>query len=140
MTVEEMLVKHKTLWNWLADETERRKGAVTKSEYFRKNKIPAPEHDCYGCEYAKQFTDDEFIRHLCTECPFDWRNAAGRIESCLDDGSLYDIWARCLLKDEWQLAAEAARAIAELPLKPAEIPVPDDSIKKEVRYDFTFTE
>lgn len=140
MTLEEMLVKHKALWNWIADETERRKGVVTKAEYFEKNNISAPENDCYGCEYAKQFTDGEFIRCLCEECPFDWSNAADQIESCLDDGSIYDIWVRHILRNEWQLAAEAARKIAELPLKWEETPVPDDSIKKEVRYEFTFTE
>ena len=99
------------MWNWIKEETKKRKRTVNKEEYFDEMNIPyenQPEHDCYCCQFDSQFSDN------CACCPIDW-GIECHVEvdvPCLE--GLYRDWWTCPA-DEWERAAELEGKIAELP-------------------------
>lgn len=57
LTKEEAIKKHREMWNWIADETERTNCCTSKFMYFESKNISSkeiPYHYCYCCEYADQ--------------------------------------------------------------------------------------
>ncbi len=101
---------HRKLWNWIADETIRRKEVVGKYDYplFKRKKI---YYSCWCCEYAKGD---------CMNCPIKW-SGKSKIFSCLGLSvkgcayGEYDEWRKKAMRGNWQGAAHWARIIAELP-------------------------
>lgn len=97
---------HRKLWNWIADETRRKKRKVDKDEYplFKIFHITSY---CWCCEYARR--KNKIVR--CKECPIDWgyRNAG---ETCIRN--LYGKW-RETDKADFIRASILAKMIAELP-------------------------
>lgn len=111
LTREEAILKHRELWNWIANETEKEHRCVYKDE----NPEVSMAHilcDCWLCEYAAQEIDAE---NRCTKCPIDW----GKYKTCWTqiDNGLYDIYIGCFHENQWQYAAKIAREIANLPEK-----------------------
>ena len=101
------------MWNWIADETLRRKKKVYKEDYFREMEISIenrPFNDCYCCEYDKQHLND------CSNCPLDWKS---EVDSFMcqdkyemdDEKGLFSQWSR---EKNYKKAAELAREIANL--------------------------
>ena len=120
-TREQAITKHRQRWNWIADETIKRKRRIIKMDYFNenldKNEEP-PLAGCYACQYsAEQRGIISFSKNMCQFCPIDWHSDSP--------------YAMCMNKDEhsfrsntfaawsetnnWKKAAELARQIAELP-------------------------
>lgn len=111
---EEAIANHRKMWNWIADETERIKRSVDKTEYFIANGIrpnERPAHLCYCCQYDVQ----QYHLPMCAACPIDW--GCYEISACDYPNAAYYKWkenARIGSK-EWRIAAYYARAIANLP-------------------------
>lgn len=110
MTKQECVENHRKMWNWIADETLRRKKVVTKYDYF---KMVAPNSmcplmACWCCEYCQC---------KCENCPIDW----GDGKKCYTDNSDYDMFthfgeiSHLLYPRVYLEAAKYARNIANLP-------------------------
>lgn len=100
---------HRKLWRWIADETERRKEIVKKSDYplFERKII---RWNCWCCEYAKE---------ECKNCPIEWAKKEHNDHLGLEmirctDGE-YRKWYKATERGDWKEAAHWARVIAELP-------------------------
>lgn len=79
LTREQVIEEHREMWNWIADETERRRKVVTKDDYLEEHggfflAGFVPVRNCYLCQYA----DCD-----CDKCIADWT-------PCVEEGSLYD--------------------------------------------------
>ena len=75
LTRRQALNKHRKMWNWIADETEKRGEIVEKRDYFamlhKENPFLSVLHNCYCCEYNATHTlknSDE----PCDCCPINW--------------------------------------------------------------------
>ena len=104
LTREEAIKLHRQMWRWIAEETEKQKRFVSESEYFEAMGIEdedVPHLKSYCCEYGG-----------CGSCPIQWSEARN---FCLDKNSPYRAWERTADGGSWQVAAELARKIAELP-------------------------
>ena len=101
------------MWNWIADETEKRQRIVLKIEYFIENKIPSVFCDCFLCEYA---LEEKGMRCV-DKCPLNFGGTMKyACEYVLD--SPYRDWkteAYVLVPGNWKRAAKYARRIANLP-------------------------
>ena len=104
LTRDEAIRKCRDMWNWIADETEKRKFVVKKHEYFEDGD-EEPLNYCFLCEYV--------AARRCEKCPIDfgsWGNVA-----CEDLDSPYCWWKVEAERNNWQEAAKLAREIANLP-------------------------
>ena len=118
-TPADYMIQHKKMWNWVADQTIKRKQKVTKDEYFkRKNikKIYIPENCCYACEVAAMSAIKNNVSHLkmCDYCPINWDTKMLKTKGdrkCVQ--SIYNEW---LTEKNWRRCAELARTIANMPL------------------------
>ncbi|MEG1433244.1 hypothetical protein [Eubacterium sp.] len=110
LTKSEAVRRHRKMWNWIADETERRKFKVEKCDYF-KNFVSKdiPFFGCYCCEYLYNLVNCKCL----DGCPIDWGNYFGGQKPCLE--SLYGLWE---LEYDWKKSANLARKIANLPERP----------------------
>lgn len=124
MTKEEAIIKHRRLWNEVADMLDR--GEIYDHADILKRRALnniGEENDiynnCYCCEYAK---------NDCRKCPVIWNNERYDDYMCeagYDDifDDLYDVkdkseWANFLIlikQKDYDTAAEIAREIANLP-------------------------
>lgn len=111
LTREEAILKHRELWNWIANETEREHRCVYKDEN-PEVRISNLICDCWLCEYAAQESEFEY---KCDKCPVNW----GKYETCWTPTyeGLFDLYERCFREEQWQYAAKIAREIATLPEK-----------------------
>jgi len=112
LTRDEAIREFRKMWEWIADETEKQKRFVTKEEYFLENDLPGVAGDCYLCEYDHGNTKS--TREWCSICPISF--GKGSLH-CLEPGSVFSAWDDLeeYEQDEWELAAEYARKIANLP-------------------------
>ena len=110
---------HRQLWNYIADETEKQKRVVLKSDAFKHFGWSLDVYAfCWCCEYVKNYSS----LHPCSKrCPIKWPGG-----HCCDDRSPFSDWDACLkryytwhdTRDEViKEAAKAAREIANLPAK-----------------------
>lgn len=107
LTREQAIAGHRKMWNWIADETNRLKRKVEKSEYFNAMGIDdIPDNRCYCCEFVIR---NQFRCKY--DCIIDWGEGIG----CVD--SYYKEW---LCADDWKEAARIARIIANLPERRAD--------------------
>ena len=93
------------MWNWLADNPGEGKGDYL-IEFDPEAEL---DNNCYLCEYVKE------QEQACESCPLEWPG-----ESC-SWGGLYPQWCNAMECENYTLAAEIARQIAELPEKEEEI-------------------
>ena len=115
LTLEETIENHRKLWNWIADETERKKRKVQKEEYFTDDRICEPvAFGCFCCHYT--IDPDDTLKYVhCQKCPLDW-NVEKIQYACESHDALYSVWSK-LDPWKWETAAKLAREIANLPLK-----------------------
>ena len=109
LTLRETVDNHRVLWNWLTDETLKRKRKVQKKEYFVEHGVEEcdfPRNLCYCCEYN---ISNISKGQECSSCPIDWKG------KCYYTESLYRVWYN---ETDYIKAAKLAREIANLPLKP----------------------
>lgn len=120
LTKEEAIKRHRELWNWVADETLKRKKCVDKAEYFEEHYTDQiPRNTCWCCEYAERCSTTGIDCN--SLCPINW-GTSGPVPCCTND-SLYSMYydlidstkLSVLSKHEARYAAGVARAIANLP-------------------------
>lgn len=114
MTFEEAVVNHRKMWNWIADETERRQDIVDKRDYFDAHNIPpySVDNRCYCCAYVCGLPE-EVLHISCGElCPVVW-NPDRSHASCISFGTAFTNWASAAA---WRDRARYAREIADLPV------------------------
>lgn len=107
LTREEAIQKHRELWNWIADETERRQDFVSKEEYYYEHpESIRPLSLCFCCQYVAERSD--YILSDCLAlCPIKWETGC-----CENSRGEYREWRRA---EDWLEAAKYARIIANLP-------------------------
>lgn len=144
LTREEAIRRHRLMWNWLADETERTREVVIKRAAFKYFGWPYEEvhSSCWCCECAinlwqEDETDEEKI--ICDFCPLDWSIGNNIVRATctsipydleivgsipLSDHGLFTLWLvySNLLKSDCYMpdidkAVTVARTIANLPEK-----------------------
>lgn len=110
------------MWNWIADETEKRQKAVTKAEYFKQNKLKSVFCECYCCQYA--FDNSEIMRRGdkcrdCEICPIDWgvKVCGNDYKQCVAEKTDYSKWDDYVFLNDWKSAAKYAGEIANLPAR-----------------------
>ena len=126
LTKAEAIQKCRDMWNWIADETERRNCVVDKEEYFVEHGMEENEvvNGCYLCEY--DFAGNPEFK-TCHFCPIDF----GEVEEYDEEGcrnnpcidaldSPFRKWniqmGRCwAVNGEYDILAKFAREIANLP-------------------------
>ena len=110
---------HRKMWQWIAEETRRRKRHVEKFECyiaFGTPKRERPYCDCYACEEGRQRARDDGYDVdyadliACCYCPIDWNNG----KKCVEGGTLYFNWRHARSYEE---AAKFAEKIARLEWK-----------------------
>lgn len=136
LTREEAIRRHRLMWNWLADETEKTGEPIIKSDAFNHFGWKAADVFalcwCCECDWAYRKSDVNFFKDdqhtLCSYCPLDWSNGEKKIlkATCskimTKDGylnaGLYKQWFfRIYREGDYAEASKLARIIANLPEK-----------------------
>ena len=136
LTLKETVEKHRKLWNWIADETEKQKRIVKNAENPMVQK-DEPLNDCYCCEFVFEQYGHPHYRY-CDKCPLNWGKSQDLYHRCLEFDTLYDLWCDILNDDivfeneaeKLKEAVRVARKIANLPLKPEYQKMYDEEISK----------
>lgn len=121
LTFDDAIENYRKMWNWIADETEKRKRIITKHIYFKENDIKECNHLCFCCQYTVD--NGEYAKMVtvrdCRSCPIDWKITPYKADEyqCFKHNTPYDWWIEAYDLDDWQLAAKYARQIANLPEK-----------------------
>lgn len=118
LTKERAIELHRQLWNYIADESERKGQIITKEEAFIHFMwSPFVKAGCWCCEY-----DLQFGKWDCSHCPIKW--PANR---CVSSQSPFRHWRMVrntdavLIgnhKENLKEAIKYAREIANLPENP----------------------
>lgn len=135
MSKKEAVAAHRKMWNWIADETLKRKCCVHKSEYFHFSgyKGVIPFSNCFCCQYIREHKKSSIV--LCAECPIVFYPLAKTIANCTNSNSPFKLWVDSFNVGDWNLAAKYAREIAELPERGRiRMRVVDNRINKKVKY------
>lgn len=113
---KEAIENHRIMWNWIAEETLKRKEKVYKSDYFEEIGVlkDRPDNNCYCCEYNYQ--KFESGDGECEHCPLDWKS---KVDSFMcqdkyeidDEKGLFEQW---LDETDYKKASKLARRIAKL--------------------------
>ena len=123
LTKQEAVENHRKMWNWIADETLKRKRKVTKAEYFCEMNVDEdciPLFTCYCCEYGDQKSN--FRRPAsrcvskCKHCPLDWKSEIDDL-MCINkykDGDFKGLFGKLDFETDYKKCAELAREIANL--------------------------
>ena len=118
LTLKDAVDGFRKQWNWMADETLKRKRKIIKNQYFDEHdilrNIPLPHHCCYLCEFSKMICVGDA---WCNKCPIEW---GGKIGNCYHkdrDEDYKGLFSRWEKTTDYEEAARLARKIANLPLK-----------------------
>ena len=136
LTREEAICRHRLMWNWIADETEKTGEPINKSDAFKHFGWDEYEvrSSCWCCEwvYSKWKWNLDFDRVgyklSCSCCPLDWSNGEKEIlkATCSNimsnDGhmknGLYDQRVNVTFYEKDPIkASKITRIIANLPEK-----------------------
>lgn len=107
LTREQAIAEHRKMWNWIADQIERKRKYLSisglKDKYFFMLEMKIiPVDRCFLCQYANETN----VYCPCDYCPVVVPEGIG----CL--GGLYYSVSRA---ETWQEQAALARQIANLP-------------------------
>ena len=126
MTKELALIDHRKMWNWIANQTEKRGLVMTKSDYLEDFYPNGPSimHDCFCCEYTdkNRHLIDSYGKSRCTLCPIDWgdnTHVQTIPQYCERPRSPYTKWKECFANNDYEQAVKFAREIANLPERKA---------------------
>lgn len=109
LTKEEAIRRHRMMWEWIGEETLRKKACATETEaleFFGWNPRNIYSYD-WCCEYA---------HGNCNYCAVKW--PAKDIDvACVSyyGNGLYDLWYKSVERDDWRTAAYYALYISMLP-------------------------
>ena len=111
--------KHSEMWNWIAEQSERNKSGVCKSEYFSTFGIDEkPLYFCWCCEFVsgvQNLIGNPSVGVGCELCPVkDWeeKNSGSLHPPCAR--GLYGTWLKSVNEMDYKKAAKIAREIANL--------------------------
>ena len=144
LTREEAIRRHRLMWNWIADETEKTEKFIDKHDAFKHfgwNLYDAVS-SCWCCTYAKNLWEKDKTNKekcFCDFCPLDWSGGENIIDAtCANipsnlviEGSLpvsmpglYNLWfkySNLIRNDRYEpdigKSVVIARTIANLPEK-----------------------
>lgn len=110
MKLSECVDNHKSEWNWIANETIKRKEKVTEEDYFEENNIEMPSTGRYPCEFLRQINNNRPVISCNQHCPF-VASCSTSTYPCFQWN--YNEWAD---SRDWRKCAELAKKIADCPL------------------------
>lgn len=117
LTKEQTILNHRQMWNWIADETERRQECVNKVDAFKHFGITSSSlvSGCWLCTYRGRICG-----HKGNECILQWPGGRCSYTQAghgyvYERAGLYPDWLEAVYCGKVQLAAELARQIANLP-------------------------
>lgn len=106
LTREQAIAEHRKMWNWIAEQIERKMKYLSisglKDKYYFMLEKTWTVEKCYLCQYA----NEQYTSSPCDHCPVEKPDGVG----CL--GGLYYAVNRA---ETWQEQASLARQIANLP-------------------------
>lgn len=114
LTFDEAIENHRKMWNWIADETEKRKVPMEEKDYFEENGVLDAFMESFCCEYGSGFVANTSGIAKCMYCPIDWGVENYGMVDCEEYGSLYYNWKHCI---DYKKCAKYARQIANLPAR-----------------------
>lgn len=121
-TREDIIEKHRRLWNAIAEETLEHKRPVYKSEAAWNLgelwDLKACYNECYACEYAVQARKraGKTNENKCKWCIFQWPNKKNGTSCCMTvmKTGLLNKWDNT---NNYEKKARFARKIADVPTK-----------------------
>lgn len=128
LTREEAIRRHRLMWNWIADETEKTGEPIRKHDAFKhfgwdRSKVLSL---CWCCKWVfenwKLGSDKSDFESACSSCPLDWSTGEKEILkatcSTITGDGLYDQWLfKTYGEEDHAEASRLARIIANLPEK-----------------------
>ena len=132
LTREEVIRRHRLMWNWIADETEKTGELITKKDAFKHFgwNISHAFELCWCCEWAYRKSDVDLDNRasFCSYCPLNWSNGEKKIlkatctniitnDGYVNDGLYEQWWFRTSCREDPIEASRLARIIANLPEK-----------------------
>lgn len=115
LTKEEAIRRHRMLWNWIADETEKQNRCVEKVEAFEHFGWGYAPFHCWCCAYDAQ------LHGACDCCPVIWPPTDEEDEGNNNircGASIFWLWCESLRFNDVPNATKWAREIANLPERP----------------------
>lgn len=113
LTFDQAIEEHRKMWNWIANETLKRKRVITKKDYLYRYPDLDLENECFLCEYVFNNMNCD-----CDYCPVTWRNSDDSGKYCCSTDALYLKFTIARDNNDHKEAAIIARKIAELPSRP----------------------
>ena len=119
LTKEEAIKRHRLMWNWIAEETLRRKKCVDTIDAFKHFgwRDGYQIYHCWCCAYDRHHGND------CSRCPIKWPSKTNILQ-CIDyypglqGKGINNIWRRAVDNNDWRKAAYYAFYISMLPENP----------------------
>ena len=130
LTKEECVHRHRMLWNYIADQIEKREEVIYgyKQEAFAhfgwSLYVGRVFSYCWACYYhSMKFLEmvdcPKYVReteaHDCPYCLFDW--TSDKTNYCGSLHTLFDQFVDSKLDNNWEEAAIIARKIANMPVR-----------------------
>lgn len=142
LTKQEAINNHRAMWNWIADELEKRENTYDtvwelKEKFIDINSLPEILNDCFCCQYVDtHYYKGWAFPGACKICPLIWGNEEFVGDTCFCEGlsleenetfncdyektrgpygKLIDV---LIVEKDFEKAAKLARQIANLPEKP----------------------
>lgn len=119
LTIKETQYKHIEMWNWIAEQSEKKKSSVGKTEYFNAIGIKEkPVYYCWCCEFVNGVQNLIGISPNgleCKLCPVkDWeeKNSGSLYPPCVR--GLYGTWLKSINGFDYKKASKIAKKIANL--------------------------
>lgn len=109
LTKEEAIRRHRLMWNWIADETEKQERIITKEDAFEHFNWSEISMNCWCCEY------DDLHRDGCHSCPIYWKGGHTIVAPCCNKETAFSKWVDARVTDNIIDAVKYAREIANLP-------------------------
>lgn len=120
LSKEEAIIKHRDMWNWIADRIKERKQLVDvgnlKQDYIEQHN-ESVLYNCYMCEYCMSMLEvDEDSMDRCKYCPLDWKSYGDEcgLYQCLDNNDEMGLYRKADVTAVWEEQYELCKKIANL--------------------------
>ena len=109
LTKEEAIRRHRLMWNWISEESIKRKRCMSKREAFEHFAWDYVASYCWCCEFTVKNPGE---RAWCQLCPLDWPEG-----ECAKSGLYKDLIDAKYKENDYAKFSKLAKEIAELPEK-----------------------
>ena len=106
---------HRILWDWLAEETKRRKKIIKKDNYICEINpfIEKLEAHCWPCEYTTIMNQSILNSiDICEKCLFMWGNESD--DTCIHVNYTHGLYKEWSNAETWETAYKYAKQIADI--------------------------